>query len=138
MEPLDLTKQPPRGPREQLDGLLLMPRTIDKLRAMLPGGKPGEYKIPGFSARMLEKIGVKEDELLEAVRHASSDDDVAVWLRAHADTSKYPEVNQHFESLKVADVKDPTGFDERYPVRKRLGLQHLLDVLEADDREHFT
>src|ERR1700674_699505 len=89
MEPLDLTKRPPRGPREKLDGLVLMPRTIDKLRAMLPGGKLGAYKIPGFSARVLEKIGVKEDELLEAVRRASSDDDVAAWLRARADTSKY-------------------------------------------------
>lgn len=138
MEPLDLTKQPPRGPRQQLDGLVLMPRTIDKLRARLPGGKLGDYKIPGFSARLLEKIGVKEDELLEAVRHANSDDDVAAWLRAHADTSKYPEVNQHFENIKIADLSNPARFDENYPVRKRLELHHVFDVLEADDREHFT
>ena len=33
MEPLDLRRQLPRGPRETLAGLAFMPRTIDKLRA---------------------------------------------------------------------------------------------------------
>jgi hypothetical protein len=137
MEPLDLTKRPPRGPREQLDGLILMPRTIDKVRSTLPGGNPGSYKVAGFSARLLERLGVKEEDLREAVRGASSDQDVAIWLRAHTEADRYPEHNAFFESLVHEKLKDPAGFDERYPVRKRLGLSKLLDVLEADDRESF-
>jgi len=137
MEPLDLSKRPPRGPREQLDGLAMMPRTIDKLRATLPGGNPGAYKIAGFSGRLLERLGVGEAELCETVRRASCDEDVAIWLRARTDVSKYPAINAYFESLVHEKLQDPAGFDERYPVRKRLGLNKLLDVLEADDRESF-
>jgi len=137
MEPLDLSKRPPRGPREQLDGLVMMARTIDKLRATLPGGNPGSYKIAGFSERLFERLGVSEADLREAVRAASSDEDIAVWLRARTDPGKYSEINAFFESLVHEKLKDPAGFDERYPVRKRLGLSKLLDVLEADDRESF-
>src|SRR5215469_10271256 len=135
MEPLDLSQRPPRGPRERLAGLVLVPRTIDKMRASLPGGNLGGYKIPGFSTQMLGMIGVSEADLLEAVRTASSDADVAAWLRSHADTSKFEEVNKHFEARKVADLKDPEDYHRRYPIAKRLGLDNLFDVLEADDLE---
>jgi hypothetical protein len=40
MKPLDLTKTPPRSPREQLVGLVFIPRMIDKMRALLPGAIP--------------------------------------------------------------------------------------------------
>lgn len=119
-------------------GVVLLPRTIDKLRASLPGGNLGAYKIPGFSTRLLEMLGVTEDEMLEAVRRASSDDDVAAWLRSRVDPKKYEQVNQHFENLTVESLKDPQDYDRRYPIRKRLGLTNLLDVLEADDRESFA
>lgn len=135
MEPLDLSKRAPRSPRERLDGVVLVPRTIDKLRASLPGGNLGGYKVPGFSTRMLEMIGVSEADLLGAVRSASSDADVAAWLRAHADTSAYPRVNEHFERLTTEGLADPEDYHRRYPIARRLGLTNLFDVLEADDRE---
>ncbi|MBV8365639.1 MAG: DUF5069 domain-containing protein [Candidatus Eremiobacteraeota bacterium] len=135
MEPLDLTKQPPRGPRERLEGLVLIPRTIDKMRASLPGGNLGGYKVPGFSSRLLQLIGVSEDDLLEVVRTASSDADVAAWLRTHADTSKFAELSQKFERQTVSDMKDQEDYHRRYPIARRLGLTNLFDVLEADDAE---
>ena len=138
MEPLDLSKRPPRSPRERLDDLVMMPRTIDKLRAKLPGGNTGSYKIAGFSEYVLKTIGVTEAELLEVVRAAKSDDDVAAWLRAHADMDKYAQVNEHFENYTFDRVKDQAGFDERYPVRRRLNLSHMFDILDADDREMFA
>lgn len=138
MEPLDLSKRPPRGPRERLDGVVLIPRTIDKLRASLPGGNLGTYKVPGFSTRMLQMIGVSEADLLEAVRTASSDGDIAAWLRANADTRAYPRVNEHFEHLTTESLADPDDYHRRYPVARRLGLSNLFDVLEADDREAFA
>ena len=138
MEPLDLSKRPPRGPRERLDGLVLVPRTIDKLRASLPGGNLGAYKVHGFSTRMMEMIGVSEADMLEAVRTASSDADVVAWLHAHADTSAYPKVNAHFESLTVDKLSDPEDYHRRYPIARQLGLTNLFDALEADDRELFA
>lgn len=138
MEPLDLTKAPPRSPKERLDGLLMMPRTIDKMRASLPGGNIGEYKIPGYSARMMEMLGVKEDPLLEEVRRASSEAEIAAWVRSHADPATYDEVNRYLEGLTFDGVKDKDAFDLRYPARKRLGLTRMLDVLDADDLETFA
>ena len=40
MTPLDLTKQPPRSPRAPLGhlDLVMAARTVDKIRATLPGG----------------------------------------------------------------------------------------------------
>ena len=138
MEPLDLTKAPPRSPKVRLDGLAMLPRTIDKLRATLPGGKPGVYKIEGFSKRMLDTIVVNEDDLREAVRTAQSDDDVAAWLREHADTGKYAEFNDYILKRSIDDVKDKAAFMERYPILKRRpDIYYLADMLEADDAEMF-
>lgn len=134
MEPLDLTKHPPRSPRERLDGVVLVPRTIDKLRASLPGGNLGAYKLPGFSTQMLEIIGVSPSDMLEAVRQANSDNDVAAWLREHADVTKYSEVNERLEKQTTAGLKDPEDYHRRYPIAKRLGLTNLFDVLDADDK----
>ena len=90
MEPLDLTIKPPRGCYEELDGLMFMPRTIDKIRAMLDGGKKGEYiinaHVTGISGFLLERLGITEAELREVVQNAESDEAVAAWLRTLIDT----------------------------------------------------
>ena len=139
MEPLDLTKAPPRSPKLQLDGLAMLPRTIDKLRATLPGGNPGVYKIAGFSERLLNTINVKEDDMREAVASAKSDDDVVQWLREHADTSKYEEFTQYISKRSLDDVTDKAAFMERYPIlKKRPDIYYLADMLEADDAEMFA
>lgn len=141
MEALDLTKAPPRSPREELDGLANLPRSIDKMRAHLPGGKPGVYNIPGFTAIMLETIGLTEDQFREAVAQAKTDDDVAAWLRAHANTEKYGEFNERILNRRVADVKarDPEAFAKKYPVSQtRTDIEYMVDMLEADDEEMFA
>jgi hypothetical protein len=139
MEPLDLTKAPPRSPKLALDGLTMLPRTIDKLRATLPGGDPGVYKIEGFSGRMLDMIGVTEEQIREAVANAKTDEDVAAWLREHADTGKYEEFSEYISKRSLDDVKDRAAFVERYPVLKsRPDIYYLADVLEADDADMFA
>jgi lipopolysaccharide biosynthesis regulator YciM len=139
MEALDLSKAPPRSPKLKLDGLAMLPRTIDKLRASLPGGDMGVYRIDGFSRRMLDMIGVTEEQLREAVATAKSDDDVAKWLREHADTSKYDEFTQYILKRSIDDVTDKAAFMERYPIlKKRPDIYYLADMLEADDAEMFV
>lgn len=137
MKPLDLSKRPPRSPREKLDGLYMLPRTIDKLRAKLPGGNIGPYKIDGMSKRLLELLSIEEAQLQDVVEHASADDDVAAWLRQNADRSKDAEINERLSRRSYEDSADKAAFDEKYPVRARLGLSNVFDVLDADDREMF-
>jgi hypothetical protein len=141
MDALDLTRRPPRNPREKLPelDLLMIARTVDKLRATLPGGKLGEYRIPGFSTRLLEQLGIEEAALRDAVARAQSDAEIASWIRERSDPARYSEINAGFESLKIAERLGDPEYLERYPLAKRLPPEtSRLDMLIADDEELFA
>jgi len=143
MEPLDLRNKPPRGCYSELDGLMLMPRTIDKLRARLPGGEPGVYfingKIKGISGYLLERLGITEAELLESVRLAPTEDDVASWLRARTDASQYPAINATLRRVKPKHAEDEAYFRSEYAetMAAHPELEFLVDIVDADDRRRF-
>ena len=67
MEPLDLTTRRPRKARDEVAGIVFLPRSIDKARASLPGGTLGEYTRPGFTATMLKHFGITVDAFIAAV-----------------------------------------------------------------------
>lgn len=137
MEPLDLTKAPPRSPWLQLHGIYNMPRTIDKLRASLPGGNVGEYHIDGFSRRMLDGLGVSEDALRGVVAEAKDDRDVENWLLANVDLAKYADANAALAARTLGDA-DREWFASRYPVSATMpDSAPLFDVIDADDRATF-
>lgn len=81
---MDLTKEYPRSPREQLDGIMLLPRAIDKARAQLEN-KLGEYKYFGcrLNTRLFNTLGVTDDEFLDAVRRSPDDESVLEWIREY-------------------------------------------------------
>ena len=86
-----------------------MPRTIDKLRAKLPGGKIGAYSIttafgPGLSLMLLDDIGVTEKCLLEIVQKVSVEHEIADWLRKNADLSSVASLNEKLFSPRIEDV----------------------------------
>ena len=142
MEPLDLTTRPPRGPRETLAGLAFMPRTIDKLRAEMPGGEMGAYfnRPDGLSAFMCKRIGVDMDELRGIVASAQSDDDVAAWLRARVSPELAAETSAKLALMTVDRL--PPEFQARvranHPVLAgRPELNTFFDIFEADDAATF-
>ena len=137
MGPLDLTKRAPRGPREKIDGLLMLARTIDKLRAKLPGGNIGPYKIAGMSEWMLETVGIREEDFLDAVGRAASDEEATAWFHDHANRSAYDKVNRGLSTRTVGDVVDRKRFNAMYPRFASDDAKLLCDVLEEDDRELF-
>jgi hypothetical protein len=144
MEPLDLTRRPPRSCYEELDGLMLMPRTIDKLRALLPGGNPGEYfidgKIPGISTFLLQRLGVTEADLRDVVRAANDENEIAVWLRDRTDTSRYPELNETLRRIRLKHVSDMEYFAGLYgaTLAERPELERVVDIIDADDDRMFA
>lgn len=143
MEPLDLRTKPPRSPYEELDGLLLMPRTIDKLRAQLPGGDPGQYyingPIKGISGYLLERLGISEAELRDAVRDATSEDDVAAWVREHTDATQYPAINATLRHIKPKHAEDGEWLRSEYAatIAAHPELEFIIDILVADDRRLY-
>lgn len=104
---MDLTKDYPRSPRDQLDGMTILPRAIDKARAQLDG-KLGEYIYYGcrFNLKLFNTLGVTEDEFLEAVRGAKNDDEVLEWIRdfVRPEASKTKQMNDWV--LSNAPTKD--------------------------------
>jgi hypothetical protein len=140
MKPLDLTQRPPRGPRDLLPGLdlLMAARTVDKLRATLPGGNLGQYQITGFSSRMLEAIGIGEAALRAAIADAGDDEAVAKWIGEHSDPARYGEFNRKLEALKVAERLNEPEFIARYPLAATIPPETArIDLLVADDRAMF-
>jgi Domain of unknown function (DUF5069) len=143
VDPLDLRTRPPRSCYAELDGLLLMPRTIDKMRARLPGGDTGEYfingRIKGISGYLLERLGVDEDELLEAVARAASDEQVAAWLAERTDRAEYPNINATLRRIRPKHAEDEAYFRNEYAetLRQHPNLEFILDIVDADDRRRF-
>lgn len=142
MEALDLTKKPPRSPWVKIGGAYMLARTIDKLRAKLPGGNIGLYRIaPGFSERLLAAIGCSEEELSDAVARAKSDDDVVAWVEARADKAKLEKFNDGVSKRRIMDIDDVAAFKGRYPIIGEKGIPDdalLFDLLEKDDAAIFA
>lgn len=140
MTPLDLTKSAPRYSREEIDGLVFLPRTIDKARATLPGGNLGDYLFRGYSTQMLEQLGANPDEFVAAVAAAASDADVVAWLRAHVDTAQYARWNAYLLARTIGDIAPDvrSGFLSRYPFAATMPLStRIVDIHEQDDRGCF-
>jgi hypothetical protein len=146
MRPIDLTIQPPRSPYQKMEGLYMMPRTIDKLRAKLPGGKIGAYSItttfgPGLSLMLLDDIGVTERSLLEIVQKVSVEHEIADWLRRNEDLSSAASLSEKLFSPQIEDVLafiPAATFNEIYPAAKRMTITSpMFEVLLEDDRQMF-
>jgi hypothetical protein len=139
MDALDLTNRPPRSPNERLGGLIMLARTIDKLRATLPGGNLGSYQIPGFSVRLMSGLGIEESALRDEVAGASSDDEIVAWVREHSDPSRYEEINAILRQRRIADRIDDPEFVAKYPVAASLPRETpLIEMLDLDDRASFA
>jgi hypothetical protein len=143
MTPLDLRSQPPRPPRQTLLGFYFLPRTIDKLRAELPGGNPGEYlnHDTGFSAYVVKRLGLDMAQLREAVAKAADDMAIMQWLAARVDMSAAAALNEKLETFVVErmTIGDQVLVRERHPVMSaQPELSKILDILEADDKYSFA
>ena len=143
MTPLDLRTQPPRRSRETMLGFYLLPRTVDKLRAELPGGNIGSYlnHDTGFSAYVVRRLGLDMNEFREAVANASDEAAVVEWLAEHIDPATAPALNAKLETFVVERMPpdDQVLVRQRHPVMaQRPELSKILDILDADDDYAFA
>lgn len=102
---MDLTKEFPRSPRAELDGIKLLPRAIDKARAQL-SGTLGEYVYYGcrFNLKLFNTLGVTDDEFLDAVRTSQDDGGVLEWVSdlVRPEREKIEEMNAWVENNEPA------------------------------------
>ena len=143
MEPLDLSVAPPRSPHVAIGGLVMLARTVDKMRAELPGGNRGEYQsVRGLTILQLELLGIARDQLLDVVASAVSEDDVVHWVHANSDASRYAAINERLSQYTLAD-NPPERWefvDTLYPKRPQLPRDqvNVFDMLDQDDRDCFA
>jgi hypothetical protein len=141
MEPLDLRTAAPRGPRDEIAGIVFTGRVIDKLRASLPGGElNGYFPFIGFSELWAYYTGVDLHELHGVVARAASEAEVEAWIAertAQVDKAKINGKMERFESSRTSgELKEV--FERSYPADLRERHAVLFDLFEADDARVYT
>ena len=139
MRPLDLTKAPPRSPREELGALCMLARMIDIARAKLPGGDIGQYQIGrGVSGVILRHLGMGVEEFVECVGNAAAEEEIVTRVTGRKTDRENRALSLKMQRLTAADVPPDlrTEFDRFYgsdvPAGKR-----VFDILEEDDAKAF-
>ena len=80
----DLTKRPPRSPRVRLGGFAILPRILDKGRALL-AGKNGEYNYAcPTDQRFLNFVGIDPDALKKQLSSGAGDGAILDWVQKTA------------------------------------------------------
>lgn len=140
MKPLNLAAHAPRKPSVRLAGVIFLARTVDKIRAGLPGGDLGAYKIDGFSTRTLGYLGITPEELGDVVAKAASEADVERFILERTTQAQRDHANAENEKRTVGQYTlELEGFFDRYPIAKELPPETtILEMLERDDALLFS
>ncbi len=138
MTPLDLRSAPPRAPRVAAGGVTFLARSIDKARATLPGGDPGEYTMEGITQRMLEHLGLDVATFSAAVASARDDDDVVAFVRERTTQAKIDAWNALIATRQSRNGNRAEALVAHPWLHARPDLTLSLDVLEEDDRQSFA
>jgi hypothetical protein len=139
----DLTKQPPRSARVRLGGYVILPRMLDKGRAML-AGKNGEYNYAcPLDQRWLEFAGVNAEALKRQLKAGKSDGEILVWVNANA---KHKRIASEIEGWsawqerRAPDNPDSRGFFNDLHTKaapEREDIVTWFDLLDVDDYVSF-
>jgi hypothetical protein len=129
-----------------MQGIYMVPRTIDKMRAQLPGGKLGPYSLttpfgPGLSILLLHGLGLSEKDLFRFVRQVRAEEEISDWLGRSVDLSSKAHINEMLLGPTIEDalklIPAPI-FDGFYPAAENMPkAARMFDVLLEDDRLMF-
>src|SRR5512138_3359470 len=122
----DLTQHPPRSPRVQLGGYVILPRLLDKCRAVITG-KNGEYHYAcPLDQRFLQFTGVSPDALKAEVAKGSSDSEILAWIQANAPLKHTEsEITQWSGTPQLPHTLLACDAAERYNRTIAVDLDHL-------------
>jgi hypothetical protein len=141
----DLTARPPRSPRVTLGGFVLLPRILDKCRAVI-AGKHGEF---GYGAQRMDRhflnfTGIDEAALKAEVATGKSDSEMLAWVQENAKSPREPwEVAQwsayHLQRGPDSDAETIQIFAEEVGKfsTTREDIRTWFDLLDLDDYVSF-
>jgi hypothetical protein len=139
----DLTQRAPRSPRVRLGGFVILPRMLDKGRALV-AGKNGEYNYAcPADCRFLDFVGVKADALKKQLAAGKSDTEILQWIEKNAKHT-YTETEIHawsaYQEQRVpADTESREFFHgvHKKIAPKREDIATWFDLLDVDDYVTF-
>src|SRR5215468_2847149 len=107
----DLTQRAPRSPRVRLGGYVILPRMLDKGRALI-AGKQGEYKYAcPLDERFLDFVGLDPNALQKQLATGKGDGEILEWIEANVRVKRTPvEIAQW---SVVAEQRVPTDVESR-------------------------
>lgn len=135
----DLTKRPPRSPRVRLGGYAVLPRVLDKCRAVIAGTQ-GEYKFNcPLDQRFFAYVQVDAEAFKAEVAKGKGDGEMLDWVNS---TSKSkPSAHDIAAWSCAADHRAPADPESREFYNgihskigpKREDLVTWADLLDLDD-----
>ncbi|MGB8167724.1 MAG: DUF5069 domain-containing protein [Chthoniobacteraceae bacterium] len=141
----DLTARPPRSPRLKLGGYVILPRLLDKCRAII-AGKIGEYKFggEGMDRHFFNYTGLDENALKAEVATGKSDSEMLAWIAANAKPSREPWEIAHWSQYHLqrgpdSDAETWQFFGEKVGKfsTTREDIKTWFDLLDLDDYVSF-
>lgn len=139
----NLTQHPPRSPRVRLGGYTILPRLLDKARAVIAGTE-GEYKYNNPNdGHFFRFTGITPDALMEQVKSGAGDWDLLLWVKKHAPLRptalEIEQWSDWTETVAFNDIEMREWFTDQI---KRLNparedLRGTFDYLDLDDYVSF-
>jgi hypothetical protein len=139
----DLTQHPPRSPRARLGGYVILPRCLDKGRAVI-AGKNGEYHYAcPLDQRFLDFAGIDPEALKKELAAGKSDGEILEWVEKNARFRRSPMEIVAWSSM--AENRAPGDPETREYLNsmhtkvapKREDIFTFFDMLDVDDYVTF-
>ena len=135
----DLTKRAPRSPRVRLGGYAILPRVLDKGRALI-AGKIGEFKFAcPLDQHVLKFAGIDSAKLKEELASGKGDGEILAWINASS-TTKPSDAEIHawsaYQDQRVATDLESRKFFNKYHKEmapQREDVATWFDLLDIDD-----
>lgn len=141
----DLTTRPPRSPKATLGGFVLLPRMLDKGRALL-AGKIVEYRFngKGMDRHFYEFTGISAEALLAELATGKGDFEILTWVHTNSKPRRAVwEItawsNYMLSRTPDGDVETLNEFAERVGQISaiREDIHTWFDYLDLDDHCSF-
>lgn len=140
---INLAQRPPRSPRVRLGGFVMLPRLLDKGRALV-AGMAGEYKFNcPLDQLCFEFAGVDAEALKSQLAAGLSDCEMLAWIQQNArhqrTSAEIAAWSAHQEQRAPASVAHREFFHQIHAsvAPKREDIATWFDLLDLDDYASF-
>jgi len=136
----DLTKEPPRSPRDTLGGFVIAARAVDKCRSVINNSQ-GEYHSGcPLDNMFLDFAGISYDDFKAKIADGASDEELDAWIRATTKQKNRIDIikwNNDFRYKRISELPENLQeyMEDYIPqvVPKGKIVYHFFDVYDYEE-----